>query len=82
MLGDLGVDPEAIERVAWLVGHHHTYTDVQGLDYQILLEADFLVNLFEDHCGEAEIRHALRKIFRTETGSRICRSMFGLEEES
>lgn len=82
MLGDLGVDPEAIERVAWLVGHHHTYTDVKGLDYQILLEADFLVNLFEDRCGEAEIRQALHKIFRTETGSRICRSMFGLEEET
>lgn len=81
MLEDLGVEPEIIRRVAWLVGHHHTYTGVEGMDYRILLEADFLVNLFEDQCGEAEIRRALQTVFRTETGIRICRSMFGLEEE-
>lgn len=77
-LQELQVDPEIIERVAFLVGHHHTYKDVQGMDYQILLEADFLVNLYENGCGEAEIRRTLETIFRTETGSWICRTMFGL----
>ncbi len=33
-----------INRIAYLVGHHHTYENIDGLDYQILLEADFLVN--------------------------------------
>lgn len=80
ILQELGEDPEVVERVAWLVGHHHTCSNVSGLDYRILLEADFLVNLYEDGCGEAEIRHALQTIFRTETGRWICRTMFGLEE--
>mgnify|MGYP000340972515 FL=1 len=33
------------ERVAYLIGHHHTYDKIEGMDYQILVEADFLVNI-------------------------------------
>lgn len=36
------------ERVAYLIGHHHTYDKIEGMDYQILVEADFLVNINED----------------------------------
>ena len=46
MLSELGFEKDVIERVSFLVGHHHTYTGIDGLDYQILVEADFLVNLF------------------------------------
>ena len=48
MLSELGFEKDVIERVSFLVGHHHTYTGIDGLDYQILVEADFLVNLFEE----------------------------------
>jgi uncharacterized protein len=41
-------DAAFIERVCYLVGHHHTYSNIDGMDYQILVEADFLVNLYED----------------------------------
>ncbi len=61
-----------------LVGHHHTYTGIDGLDYQILVEADFLVNLFEGNTDTAHIRATYDNIFRTETGKKICREMFGL----
>ncbi|HKM06941.1 MAG TPA: phosphohydrolase, partial [Sphaerochaeta sp.] len=43
MLSELQFSPSVIDRVAYLVGHHHTYTGIQGLDYQILVESDFLV---------------------------------------
>jgi hypothetical protein len=59
-----------------LIGHHHTYTNVDGIDYQILIEADFLVNFFEDNIAEAGIREAYNNIFKTETGRKICRDMF------
>ena len=45
----LPADQEA--RVIYLVTHHHTYTDVQGMDYQILLEADYLVNAERSRSG-------------------------------
>ena len=46
MLTGLGFDAAVIDRVCYLIAHHHTYTNMDGLDYQILVEADFLVNLY------------------------------------
>ena len=78
MLIGLGFDGDLTERVCTLVGRHHTYDNVDGPDCRILLEADFLVNLFENGAGTAEIQTALQRVFRTRTGIDICRTMFGL----
>ena len=48
MLEGLGFTQTQIDRVCWLIAHHHTYKDVVGVDYQILLEADFFVNTYEE----------------------------------
>lgn len=76
LLGRLGYDPEIISRVCWLVGHHHTYDPVDGIDHQILIEADFLVNLFENSRPAETVRSVYARIFRTETGRLLCRRMF------
>lgn len=78
MLEKLCFEKEVIERVSYLVGHHHTYHNIEGMDYQILVEADFLVNLYEDAVPKEQIQNAYDRIFRTESGKRICREMFGL----
>lgn len=78
MLTRLGFDEAVTERVCYLVGHHHTYTAIEGVDYQILVEADFLVNLFEDNATPEGILQAMKKIFRTKTGLSLCQEMFGL----
>lgn len=54
LLNKLGVDEKIIERVCFLVGHHHTYNMIDGLDYQILVEADFLVNAYEDNLSKMQ----------------------------
>jgi uncharacterized protein len=41
LLIPLGVDAAVIQRVCWLIAHHHTYRDIQELDYQILVERIF-----------------------------------------
>lgn len=79
LLTELGFEKSIIDRVCWLVAHHHTYDNVEGMDYRILLEADFLVNLFEDDESISAVDAAYNKIFRTETGRRLCRLMFGLQ---
>ena len=38
---------DEIEQVRFLIAHHHTYTHISTLSWQILVEADFLVNLYE-----------------------------------
>lgn len=76
MLVRLGCTPQIIERVCYLVGHHHTYTNIDGLDYRILVEADFLVNMYEDNLPPKNVRQALERIFTTRTGRKICRMMY------
>lgn len=76
MLEGLGFQRDIIERVMYLVGHHHTYSDINGMDYQILVEADFLVNLYEDELDCKAVQVALEKIFKTKTGRLICQQMF------
>ena len=60
---------------------HHTYTNVDGLDYQVLIEADFLVNLYEDDANRGAVMKAYENIFRTQTGRKIFREMFWDGEE-
>lgn len=76
MLQKLGVGPADVDRVCFLVGHHHTYGHIDGLDYQILVEADFLVNLLEDNISEHGVDAALRNIFKTAAGRKLCLLQF------
>ena len=78
MLQRLGYEPKVIDRVCYLVGHHHTYDQIDGSDYRILVEADFLVNLYEDSVSKDAVKNAYDKIFRTETGRRVCSLMFSV----
>ena len=81
LLRGLGDYSEAqIERVMYLVGHHHTYTNVEGLDWQILIEADFLVNLYEFADRYKGILTAEERIFRTQSGKKLLHSIFGIEK--
>ena len=81
MMGELGFDREMTERVAFLVGHHHTYRDIEGMDYQILVEADFLVNIYEDGLSKETAAHIEKKIFRTAAGKKLLEEMYLAERE-
>ena len=76
MLVSVGYTEAVIERVCYLIGHHHTYTDIDGLDYQILVEADFLVNIYEDGISQQAIQRIEEKIFKTKTGMHLLETMY------
>ena len=76
LLMRLGASEPLIERVCWLIAHHHTYTNIQGMDYQILIEADFIVNAYEDELDESAVITARDKIFRTRTGSELLKTLY------
>jgi hypothetical protein len=78
LLTAAGFAAAMIERVCYLVGHHHTYDSIDGLDYQLLVEADFLVNFYEDGLSREAIERAVTRIFRTASGIDCARTMFGL----
>ncbi len=78
LLSKLEFDTEISDRVQYLIAHHHTYDDINGIDHQILVEADFLVNMMEDNLPKQAVENAYNKIFSTSCGKRICKNMFGL----
>ena len=76
LLEGVDTDREMTERICWLIGHHHTYGHIQDMDHQILVEADFLVNLAEDNASEKAVAHVLQSIFRTKSGIRFLKSLW------
>ena len=76
MLKELGFDQDVSDRVQYLIAHHHTYNNIDEIDYQILVEADFLVNIMEDGLSKEAALKAYESIFKTTCGKMICREMF------
>ena len=77
---EMPVSEQKVERIIWLVTHHHTYTNIDGIDYQILIEADFLVNASESNFSKVSIENAKSRIFKTAAGCRLLESIFLREE--
>ena len=73
---ELPVERGDVDRISWLVAHHHTYTDVDGQDHRILLEADFLVNAGEYGYSRETIEEFRRNVFRTTAGTALLDSMY------
>lgn len=71
-----GIPSAVAERVCFLIGNHHSYGKIDGLDFQILVEADFLVNIFEDQLDREAVESIGHKYFKTETGSTLLHSMY------
>lgn len=60
--------------ILWRI--NHTYTDDMSPDYRILIEADFIVNAFEDSLDKKAVSAARKNIFRTETGKKLLDEMY------
>lgn len=73
MLDAMNLPPAVVRRVSFLVGKHHTTEGVAGEDWQILLEADFLVNMVESSYSEEVVDRAEETLFKTAEGKRLLR---------
>ena len=76
MLSNLNINENVIDRVCYLIGHHHTYDIIDKIDYQILVEADFLVNIDEDNIKKSSVVSVENKIFKTESGKKILECLY------
>lgn len=90
ILAGLGADETLTETVCRIISLHHSYDRV-GDDrlLRILIEADLLVNSYEDYSGvcgtdnraaaHAEIAAAANACVRTATGKRLFASLYNVE---
>ena len=76
MLRKLNFTDNVIDRVKFLIAHHHTYSNIDSMDYQILVEADFLVNIDEDEMTKETAKNVREKIFKTKSGTQMLDNLF------
>ena len=67
-----------MNRVTYLVGHHHSPEQINGIDYQILIKADYIVNASENGCGQQAIRSFMEHTMKTAAGIRLTKTVFGV----
>ena len=60
------------KRILYLIGNHHSYKNIDGLDYQILLEADLIVNTQEGYISKYAFFNAVNILFKTESSKNIA----------
>jgi len=76
ILVELGFDEAIVERVCYIISKHHTFTAIDDEVFQLLVEADFLVNSVEDVMSEQQIVSFARNIFKTQSGLKILYNLF------
>ena len=65
-----------VKRIKFLIGNHHSYKNIDKIDFQILVESDFLVNIDEDKIEIENIKVIKDKYFKTNTGTKLLESMY------
>jgi hypothetical protein len=75
---DMDLAESQTDRISHVVGHHHTYEGVDGQDWQILLEADYIVNASENGYTKDNIRNFQNRHARTIAGKRLIQEVFCL----
>ena len=75
-LAEFSLPAHVLERVIYLVCRHHTYEGVDGPDWQLLLEADYLVNAGEMGCSKESIAGFRDKVFKSQSGMRLLNSVY------
>jgi hypothetical protein len=74
LIGTLAISDAIKERIYYLIGNHHSYSKIDGIDFQIVVEADFIVNIFEDNINTVE--HIRNELFKTKTGIELLENMY------
>lgn len=82
LLQEFNIQEKFIERVCYLIGHHHTYSKITGIDFRILVEADFLVNIFEEDLSKQQVKSIKEKYFRTSVGTAYLDNMYLTKAEN
>ncbi len=79
ILREFNLRKDFVDRVCYLIGNHHTYDRINGIDFQALIEADFIVNIFEDGIDGEHASKICQKYFRTDTGISFIKSMYRIK---
>jgi HD superfamily phosphodiesterase len=78
ILKDEGLASETIEHVCKIIANHHSAKDIDTLEFRVLWDADWLVNI-PDECGKMskdKLKGFIEKIFKTNTGKQLAKELY------
>lgn len=78
LLQDIDLTCEEIERIKFMIGNHHSYNKIDNIDLQILIESDFIVNIYEDKVDRSNIQNIKKKYFKTRSANDILELLYGM----
>ena len=78
ILERLGVQKEMTDEICDIIGHHHSPREEETLNFQVLYEADGLVNIEEEGLSKdrKKVEELVDKVFRTVTGRQLAKKLF------
>lgn len=76
ILMPLGIPGEVVEHACRIVGSHHSARDIDTVEFRIIWDADWLVNIPDEygHLDSAQLLEMVAKVFRTQGGRNIART--------
>ncbi len=74
IMEELGIETERVEHACRIIASHHSANDIDTLEFRTIWDADWIVNIPEVWLSKSgqELREAIEKTLRTETGRRLA----------
>ncbi len=78
ILEGLNVQNEIVAEICDIIAHHHSPGEEESLNFQILYEADWLVNLEEEGISKdrERLKEEIQKVFKTATGKDLAQKIY------
>ena len=78
ILDRLDVAPKASEHICKIIANHHSAMDIDTLEFRIIWDADWLVNIPDVFATESKekLRDNIERLFKTAAGKKIALQVF------
>ncbi|MDP2942102.1 MAG: HD domain-containing protein [Candidatus Omnitrophota bacterium] len=78
ILFNCGFEKEAVDEICGIIGHHHSPGKINTLNFKVLYDADWLVNLKDefDIKDKKRLRVIIDRVFLTRAGKRLAEQIY------
>jgi len=78
ILEELSLEPELIEHICKIIANHHSAQEIDTLEFKIVWDADWLVNLPEEYpnLSKDKLKELIDKVFKTKTGKEMAYQLY------
>jgi HD superfamily phosphodiesterase len=78
ILESMDIDPGAVDHICRIVANHHSARDIDTPEFRIIWDADWLVNIPDEHdtSDSKSISELIDKVFKTPTGRTTAQELF------